>query len=220
MPRLAHWSSMSGDELELRVAWERHLGGAPASMRWFESVLRRHRAPDRHYHGVRHVRWVVRHVTELSARHSVDDPDAVVAAAFFHDAVYDPTAADNEAASARLATTALRELDWTTQRCDRVAAMIAATAAHDVGSADLDTAVLLAADLAVLAAEPARYADYVRGVRREYCHLEERRWRPGRAAVLRALAAQPRLFADVLGLNDWELRARANIAAELASLGD
>lgn len=210
---------MTDDVLELRVAWEQHLGRGAAADEWFASVVRRHRGPGRHYHGVRHVRWVVRHVLDLAARHPVTDLDAIVAAAFFHDVVYEPTASDNEAASARLATTALAEIGWPPPRADRVATMILATADHDVSGADPDTAILLAADLGVLATDPARYGDYVRAVRREYAHVSDADWRTGRTAVLRALFDRAALFPTGLGLDEWERRARANIAAELAGLG-
>ena len=82
---------------------------------------------------------------------------------------------------------------------------------------DRDTAVLLAADLAVLAAEPSRYADYATAVRREYAHVDDDAWRSGRARVLRTLLDRPRLFAPELGLDEWERRARANVTSELAS---
>jgi predicted metal-dependent HD superfamily phosphohydrolase len=148
----------------------------------------------------------------------VDDLDATVAAAFFHDAVYDPQVSDNEATSARLAARALHEIGWDEQRARRVSELVLSTAAHDVEAADRDTRVLLAADLAVLAAEPARYSDYATAVRREYAHVDDAGWRAGRSAVLRRLLDRPRLFASDLGLDDWEARARANMAAELASL--
>ena len=93
-----------------------------------------------------------------------------------------------------------------------------ATAGHDAAGADRDTAVLLAADLGVLAAEPARYADYANAVRREYSHVDDDGWRTGRGAVLRNLLDRQRLFATELGLDDWEHRARGNITAELAAL--
>lgn len=209
---------MTDDVLELRVAWEQHLGRSPVAGAWFESIVWRHRAPGRHYHGVRHVRWVVRHVLDLAGRHPVSDLAAIVAAAFFHDVVYEPTAHDNEAASARLATDALLEIGWPAERTERVASMIIATVGHDVTDADLDTQVLLAADLGVLATDPARYGDYVRAVRREYAHVTDPDWRTGRAAVLRSLTDRATLFAPDLGLDEWERRARANIAAELAEL--
>lgn len=211
---------MGDGALELRVAWERYVGDIPVAIGWFDSVVARHRAPERHYHGVRHVHWVVRHVLELAERLPVGDLGAVVAAAFFHDVVYDPTASDNEAASARLAAAALTEMGWDPGRIQAVTDMIVATTDHDVDAADLDTQLLLAADLGVLAAEPTRYLDYVRAVRREYAHVSEADWRHGRAAVLRKLIGRTHLFAPAIHLTDWEQRARANIAAELATLNE
>jgi predicted metal-dependent HD superfamily phosphohydrolase len=210
--------TVPGDVLELRVAWSRHLGGGPTSLAWFDRVVARHRASGRHYHDLRHVTWVIRHLDRFERAGALDDAAAVVAAGCFHDAVYDPTSHANEAASAELAQRALGELGWDDDRIERVAAMILATADHDVAGVDRDTAALLAADLAVLAAEPTRYADYVRAVRREYAHVGDDDWRRGRGDVLRRLLGRPRLYAPSLGLDEWEQRARANMAAELASL--
>lgn len=209
---------MADDDLEIRIAWEQHLGRSPVSVEWFGSVVARYHETGRHYHGVRHIRWVVRHVNDLSAH--ADDLSAVIAAAFFHDVIYDVTRSDNEQASAELAERALTELGWTRTRCRHVSAMILATIDHQVAGADVDTQVLLAADLAVLSAEPGRYSDYVRAIRREYAHVDEPDWRTGRSLVLQALADRRHLFAPALDLNDWELRARANMAAELATLSE
>jgi predicted metal-dependent HD superfamily phosphohydrolase len=209
---------VSGVELELRVAWQRHLGVSPVAIEWFDTVLGAYRADGRHYHGVRHVAWVVRHVEEIATDHPVDDLDATMAAAFFHDVVYDPTQHDNEAESAAMAVRAMGEIGWADPACRHVGDLVMATATHDLAGADRDTAVLLAADLAVLAAEPSRYADYATAVRREYAHIDDGAWRTGRSAVLRRLLARPRLFAPELGLDDWERRARANLTSELASI--
>ena len=211
---------MTDDDLELRIAWEQHLGRSSASLTWYESIVSRYRQAGRHYHGVRHVRWVVRHVVALA--HVSDDLGAVIAAAFFHDLVYDPTRGDNEVASAELADRALTELGWEPERRQHVEEMILATIDHDVDrvGCGADIQLLLAADLAVLAAAPAKYSDYVRGVRREYSHVSDDDWRAGRSAVLHGLLDRRHLFAPELDLHDWEQRARANITAELAMLGN
>ncbi len=212
---------MASDELEIRLAWERHLGRGSAASTWLDTVLARHREPHRHYHDLRHVAWMLRHLDDLGAAGRIDDMGAVVAAACFHDAVYDPRAGhgENERASASLARTALAELEWDAARIDHVAEMIVATIDHDVSATDdADTLAVLAADLAVLAAEPAPYGDYVRAVRREYAHVDDDGWRTGRAAVLRQLLGRDRLFATSLELDAWERRARANLTAELSSL--
>ncbi len=219
---LAH---VSGDERELRTAWQRHIGVGERALRWFDEVVARHREPGRHYHDLRHVRWVVRHVRELAAGTSPpvagDALDRVVAAACFHDAVYDAQRPDNEAASARLARRALTEIGWSAEACDRVEALIQATAHAETpgdGVGDLEREVLLAADLAVLAAEPTRYGDYVRAVRREYAHLDDDAWSTGRSAFATAMLERAHIFPSSLGLQQWERRARANLAAELAAL--
>jgi predicted metal-dependent HD superfamily phosphohydrolase len=205
-------------ELELRVAWQRHIGTSHEAIAWFDTVLDHYRGPGRHYHDVRHVGWVVRHVIALSGEHPVDDLDAVVAAAFFHDAIYVPARADNEAASAALAERALDELGWAPERAGHVADLVNATAGHHLEHADRDTCLLIAADLAVLAADPARYGDYATAVRREYSHVDAESWRTGRRGVLQSLLDRPHLFPPSLELDDWERRARANLTAELASL--
>ena len=208
---------MSSDEHELRAAWSRCVGDSHEARALFDSLIGRHREAHRHYHGVRHVTWVVRHVEELATAEPVDDLDAVVAAAFFHDAVYDPQASDNEAASARLAERELTVLGWDEPRRRRVAAMVEATA-HDAPPDEGDTMVLVDADLAVLGSEPAGYQAYVAGVRSEYAHVSADDWRIGRTQVLQSFLDRPALFATPTGRARWEARARANLAAEVASL--
>jgi predicted metal-dependent HD superfamily phosphohydrolase len=214
---------VSNDEHELRLAWRGHVATGPAADAWFDAALGRHREPTRHYHGIRHVKWVVHHGRQLAASSTpplpADQLDQVVAAAFFHDAVYDPAATDNEAASARLAVRALGELGWPADATAHVASMIEATAGHDLtASADLATAVLVAADLGVLAADPARYTEYSRAVRREYAHLDDDTWRAGRASFIRSMLERSTLFPARLDLGEWERHARANLTAELATL--
>lgn len=208
---------MVTDEIELRTAWQAAVGTAPAATAEFDDVIGRHREPHRRYHGVRHVTWVVRHVNELSAEVVVADPGAVTAAAFFHDAVYDPRGGDNEAQSAALASRVLGSLGWNEARCAAVEALIRATQGHEPTD-DPDRAVLLDADLAVLGSDPSAYQAYVTGVRAEYAHLDAAGWRVGRAAVLDHLLARPALYSTAPGRRRWEARARANIASELAAL--
>jgi predicted metal-dependent HD superfamily phosphohydrolase len=156
--------------------------------------------------------WVVRHLHELCANPS---PEAV-AAALYHDAVYDPRSSANEADSAALARRALGDAGWNDERCNRVAEMIMATADHLAG--DGETAALVDADLAILGAEPSAYAAYVNGVRREYAHVDDDSWRVGRADVLRRFLRRDRIFHTEAMFERRERRARANLHAELAAL--
>ena len=151
--------------------------------------------------------WVLRHtrrleaaIPECAAGLPGYDAAIVTAAACFHDAVYEPSAADNEERSARLAETQLASLDWPAERCAVVADLVRATAGHladgDVTAAPArrEEQVLLDADLAVLGADPAGYAAYVTGVRGEYAHLSTADWATGRANVLERLLARRSLY--------------------------
>lgn len=196
------------------AAWLRGHASAPDV---FASVLAHYDEPLRRYHNGRHVRMVVSRCVALMSTINVADPHSVVWAALWHDAIYDPTAHDNEAASARLAETQLRQLGVDAKRCAEVSRLIMLTAGHAVMPSDAGGSVLVDADLAVLGASPEVYADYVRGVRAEYHFVSDDAWRLGRASVLRSLLALPRLF-HTAPMQHREAKARTNLAAELARL--
>lgn len=139
-------------------------------------------------------------------------------AAWFHDAVYDPQADDNEEQSAHLAEKTLAGLRVDDDVVAEVARLVRLTAGHDAAEDDADGAVLCDADLAILAADESRYADYVAGVRAEYAHVPDDDFARGRAAVLRRLLDQPSLFRTATAHASWEAAARANVTAELARL--
>ena len=205
------------DDAELRAAWTAAVGDGPAALAALDDVVARHREPHRRYHGVRHVTWVVRHVHELATEVAVADLGAVVVAAFFHDAVYDPRPPTTRSRAPRWPSGCSPSSAGTRPAGRRSATLVRATAAH-AATDDADTAVLLDADLAVLGAEPAAYQAYVTGVRAEYAHVDadDVARRPGR--VLRDLLAHRPLYATAPGRARWEAGPRANMAAELAAL--
>ncbi|MDQ1665713.1 MAG: hypothetical protein QOH75_1744 [Actinomycetota bacterium] len=179
-------------------------------------LLARYAAADRAYHDLRHLDEVLRNVDELAdvAR----DADAVRLAAWFHDAVYDATAQDNEERSAELAEKVLARLRVDDSRVAEVARLVRATTTHEAAADDADGAVLCDADLAILASGPGRYDEYTAAVRAEYAHVSDADFASGRAAVLRALLAHEPLFRTTTARTEWEAAARANVTAELARL--
>jgi predicted metal-dependent HD superfamily phosphohydrolase len=98
---------------------------------------------------------------------------------------------------------------------DDVARLVLATAAHQPTAGD--EAVLIDADLAVLAADAPVYQAYVDGVRSEYGHVPPDEWQVGRAAVLRRFLERPAIFHTPV-YAPREAQARANLTAELAAL--
>lgn len=198
----------------LRVAWQHHIDADTAL---FERLVVRHREKQRRYHTIDHVDVVVRLVEELAESEAVDDLGSVVAAALYHDAIYEPESTANERASARLARRDLGALRWSTAHVDSVSEMIEGTRDHTSPSS-VDAAILFDADLSVLGGTPGDYRAYVEAVRAEYAHVSDDDWVAGRSAVLTSFVDRDAIYATQTGRERWEATARANISAELASL--
>lgn len=140
-------------------------------------LVERYAEPHRRYHTLEHVEDVVRRV------HGTE----VELAAWYHDVVYDPTGTDNEAQSAAHARDVLVSLGAPEDVIAEVERLVLLTAGHVAD--DPRGRELIAADLAILTADRARYERYSRDIRAEYAHVDDDTWRTGRAAVLQRLRA-------------------------------
>jgi predicted metal-dependent HD superfamily phosphohydrolase len=183
-------------------------------------VLARSEEPHRRYHDAGHVRAVISRVIVLLDDLSVGvvaDPASVVWAALWHDAIYDPHSATNEADSAILASDTLGALGVAEARLSEVARLIMLTAGHQVDLADTAGGVLVDADLAILGGDAAEYSAYVDGVRSEYAFVDDDAWRVGRARVLEGLLALPRIFSTP-PMQARNAPARENLTSELRAL--
>ncbi|QKC84141.1 hypothetical protein [Mesorhizobium sp. NZP2077] len=182
------------------------------------SVL--YRAEDRHYHNLTHIEAMLALAGDY--RTLLGDPEAVETAIWFHDAIYDSKAKDNEARSAALAEKKLAGRT-DTGRLSRISAMILATATHqlprfDDAAATRDASIFLDMDLSILGAAPDAFDAYERAVRREYDWVEEPMWRAGRGAVLKDFLARPHIFHTEEFRQRFEPQARLNMARSLESL--
>lgn len=184
----------------------------------FDVLVAAYTAPERHYHNLEHLAEMFRVVDRLS--NLVEDPGALYLAVWFHDAVYDSRAKDNEKRSGELAVDLLGPIGVPASTIERIVQMIWATAhtLDPLPPASRDTQVLLDADLAILGASPERYARYARDIRSEYAWVPEADYCAGRAAVLKLFLAKERIYLTDVMFEEGEERARANLEAELAAL--
>ncbi|GAA5112264.1 hypothetical protein GCM10023339_15070 [Alloalcanivorax gelatiniphagus] len=165
------------------------------------------------YHDLLHLTEVLDRLDLLAAAGAPFDATTVALAAWFHDAVYEG-GTDDEERSAQWAERALPPA-----YADEVARLVRMTVHHRPGDDDPAGGALSDADLAILAAPPARYEQYVAGVRADFAHVADADFRAGRAAVLADLAAKPSLFHTPQAHALWESAARANLVRELDELG-
>ncbi len=185
--------------------------GIRASRGALDELLARWSGPGRYYHDLSHLDACLRVLD--SVRAEAARPGEVLAALFFHDAIYDPRATDNEARSAALAREVLTGAPL--DAIERVAAAIEATRTHEgVG----DVALVIDVDLSILGAEPEAYDAFERAIRAEYAFVEDAAFRAGRAHVLARFASRRPLYRSPTLRAELEVRAHENLARAIEAL--
>ncbi len=180
-----------------------------------DAVLHAWAEPHRRYHALQHLAECL--ALFERERALAEHPGEVAIALWFHDAVYDTSRHDNEAASAAWAARVLREAGANEQAVERVQALILATR-HDGVPATADARLLVDIDLAILGAAPERFDEYERQIRAEYAFVAEARFRAKRGEILRGFLERPALYATTALAARLEAPARANLARALARL--
>ena len=179
------------------------------------AMLARWSEPHRRYHDVAHLQGVLDAAAMLAGY--ADDPDAVLLAAWYHDAVY-AGAPDDEEKSALLAESELTALGVDAGLVAEVARLVRMTVEHDPADTDRNGQVLSDADLAVLALPPEDYRTNSVNVRAEYRHVSDAEFSAGRVRVIGSLLSAPALYRTPDGRRMWEDAARRNLQAELGAL--
>jgi predicted metal-dependent HD superfamily phosphohydrolase len=204
----------------MEEGWARLLAGLgcpPAEARAAcAGLVTRYSSPGRHYHTLEHVQAVCNTILALCP--DAEWRPALLLAAWFHDAVYDPRAADNEERSAELARAVLPPLGLPETLVAEVVRLVLLTRTHVAEAGDRAGQVLLDADLAVLGEDEAAYDRYAAAVRREYAWVPEDAYRAGRRQVLEGFLRRPRIYLTDAMFARAEAAARRNLAREIATL--
>jgi predicted metal-dependent HD superfamily phosphohydrolase len=196
----------------LEASWQRAWRdlGAAAPSGLFERLVMAWSEPQRHYHTRQHLDECLAHFD--GARALAARPGEVAIALWFHDAVYALKGKDNERRSAEWAVAALREAGVDAAAIARVEALIMATC-HDAIPRDADAQLLVDIDLAILGADPARFAEYDAQVAAEYAWVPRFVYRFKRRQVLRTFLARPALYQTPYFRERLEAQARRNLEA-------
>lgn len=180
----------------------------------YAELVAHYTAAERFYHNLNHIEQTLTIAAELQSL-AADYP-AVQLALWFHDAIYDSRAADNEVQSAALAHRWLANLGVPRAVSQRVQQQIMATKSHTPTT--IDEQIVVDADLAILGAEAAVYTAYSQAIRQEYAWVEPEPYRQGRSQVLRLFLQRPRIYHTTLLYEQLETAARYNMEKELIAL--
>ncbi|WP_129788539.1 DUF4031 domain-containing protein [Promicromonospora panici] len=188
-----------------------------------EELVDRWREPHRVYHSTLHLAVALDALDAVAGEARVSERALWRArlALWFHDAVHDGVARQDEERSADLVAELLGPLAGagvSAEDISEIARLVMVTAEHDPAPDDVVGGLVSDADLAVLGGSPAVYVRYTRQVRAEYCDVPEPLFRAGRAQVLRALLDGGPLFRTAPGAARWQDAAEANLRDELATL--
>lgn len=201
------------DESRFRQLWHRLTGGDDAGV--FAELVAAYSQPHRAYHNAAHIEDCLHQLDR--ARTEADSPVEVEAALWFHDAVYDAHAADNEELSAAWADRALAQAGASCDVRGRVVALIMATK-HQREPDTHDCRLLLDVDLSILGRESEVFAAYDRAIREEYSWVPEERYRTARAAILESFLRRPAIYLTDYFQARLEAQARVNLEQAIANL--
>ncbi|MBD2593315.1 hypothetical protein H6G74_03105 [Nostoc spongiaeforme FACHB-130] len=182
----------------------------------FTQLFEAYNTPGRYYHTLQHINDVLHNIQALQAY--TQNLPVVQLAAWFHDVVYDSQAPDNEVKSAEYASQVLTYLAIPLNQIITVQRLILNTKHHQAAIDDIDSQILLDADLAILAADPVDYQKYAHAIRQEYAWVTETAYIQGRKQVLEKFLQRQRIYFTPLMFEVAEASARANLQAEIHSL--
>jgi predicted metal-dependent HD superfamily phosphohydrolase len=194
------WRSASG-----------HGDGGP----WFDVLVARYAEPHRYYHSSRHIQECLSEFDPV--RHLAFHPIAVELALWFHDAIYDTHATENEEQSAALAEQCLADAGTGTDLRLSVRDLILVTKTHDA-SKHPDAPLLVDVDLSILGQPEDRFWEYESQIRQEYAWVSDVLFSARRAEILERFLARGRIYSTDWFFETLEKQARSNLQASLQRL--
>lgn len=179
--------------------------------------------PARAYHNRQHILTLLHLLNRLEPAIQLEDKQALLAAIFFHDAIYQiplsgaqPRPQDNESRSVVLMLDHAHNPQH--ESLQKAARMILMTIDHQCPTRSGDMAVMHDLDLSILATSAIRFARFEQQIRQEYAVYPLSLYCMGRASSLRGLLDDRQIFCLPQLAQKWDDKARHNIKAACRAL--
>ncbi len=198
-------------------AWQ-GAGATSPSETVFEALRAAYSEPHRYYHTLQHIEESI--ATFEQVRECAQRPFELELALWFHDAVYDVHAHENELQSAIWARRALSEAGVVYGKAETVFKMVMATAHFSSFSPELtqDERLLVDIDLSILASGTERFAQYEQQIREEYAFVPRDLFIQKRIEILKGFLDQRSIFQTPHFEGTLEHLARINLAQAQSAL--
>jgi predicted metal-dependent HD superfamily phosphohydrolase len=202
------------------VRWQELIGrcgGHADASDAYPRLLAAYQQPDRFYHNAAHIEDCLNWL-DLS-KSEAERPDEIELALWFHDAVYDSHASDNEERSAAWAVTDLETVGIDVAVRTRVSDLILATK-HKQPPISRDAELIVDIDLSILGRDWEAFSAYDRAIAEEYGWVPRDQYRAGRTAVLEGFLSRRTIFQTEFFRVRFEEQAKQNITAAISALND
>lgn len=197
--------------------WQRCLSGGHAlAESIYSQLVEYYKEPHRHYHTLNHIRHCLHESDRVVAL--MDDPDAVEMALWFHDAIYDSGALDNERRSADLFQ------QWSEGRAEtvfrqRVDELIMVTTHRGAPEPiQQDQRLIVDIDLSSFGLPWEAFERDGRNIRSECTNISDEAYYSGQLRFLLSLQSRPTFFLTEFFQHRYERIARDNIRRVIENL--
>ena len=183
----------------------------------YQKLLKAYQESHRAYHTQQHLCECLEKLDWAKANGLTKNSYLVELALWYHDAIYQPKAKDNELKSAEWASRFLRKLGVDLKVCDYVFSLIMATSHREVQTTSLHQLVV-DIDLSILGSEEKRFQEYERQIHQEYHWLPWSLYKEKRIAILNNFLSLPQIYNTDLFHTNYEQKARNNIKQSIIKL--
>ena len=177
-------------------------------------------SPDRHYHNLTHIQECLKLLDLGSNQLNSGARAAIELAIWFHDAIYETHAADNEQRSADFAQSTIHQAGLSPELANQVYQLVLATGHQSSIGSDRNTQLLLDIDLAILGSEPDIFWRYEANIRQEYAWVPLATFRQKLAAILQTFLDRETIYQNAFYHKMLEAPARQNLANSIAQLAN
>lgn len=175
VPLETRWEELSDGLVAKSSEWTiaaAALSDGKKQREWWDTIRDHYNEPCRRYHTTEHLKEMFGFFDEYRA--SIEQPEMVMLAIFFHDIVYEGNPRDDEKASADVFRKYSEDMCLPEDMANSIYDWIVRTADHKCTAQDSnDCKLFMDIDLAILGTSPELYETYYKNVSEEYRLLKK-----------------------------------------------